>query len=83
MIDIDHFKAINDNYGHAAGDAVLRWMASWLKRSFRASDLVARYGGEEFVVAFPDSDDERIADRLEELRQGIEQSTLQTGPTSA
>ena len=76
MVDIDDFKRINDNYGHAAGDAVLRWTASWLQRSFRSSDLVARYGGEEFVVAFPDSDAERIEDRLEILRCGIENSIL-------
>jgi diguanylate cyclase (GGDEF)-like protein len=76
MVDIDDFKQINDNYGHVVGDAVLRWMASWLKRSFRSSDLVARYGGEEFVVAFPDSDYEQIEDRLEVLRRGIECSVL-------
>lgn len=79
MIDIDHFKRINDTYGHVAGDAVLRWTASWLKRSFRSSDLVARYGGEEFVVAFTDSDAEQIEERLELLRRGIEGSTLRQG----
>ena len=79
MIDIDHFKRINDSHGHVVGDAVLRWTASWLKRSFRSSDLVARYGGEEFVVAFLDSDHERIEDRLELLRRGIECSTLRQG----
>lgn len=76
MVDIDHFKRINDTYGHAAGDAVLRWLASLLHRNFRTTDLVARYGGEEFVVAFPDSDDEVIDDRLETLRNRIESTPL-------
>jgi diguanylate cyclase (GGDEF)-like protein len=76
MIDIDHFKHFNDSYGHAAGDAVLCWMASSLHRSFRTSDLVARYGGEEFVVAFPDSDSEKIGDRLERLRHEIASTPL-------
>jgi diguanylate cyclase (GGDEF)-like protein len=76
MIDIDHFKRLNDALGHAAGDAVLRWVASWLLRCFRTTDVVARFGGEEFVVAFLDSDDEGLRPRLETLRQGIERTRL-------
>ncbi|MFT5443158.1 MAG: diguanylate cyclase (GGDEF)-like protein [Myxococcota bacterium] len=71
MIDIDHFKQLNDEYGHQAGDDVLRGVAGWLLRGFRATDLVARYGGEEFVVAFPDTIDQKIDERLEELRNDI------------
>ncbi len=77
MIDIDHFKRLNDAHGHATGDAVLRWVAAWLRRSFRSSDVVARYGGEEFVVAFLDSDDDRLCTRLDLIRQGIERATLE------
>ena len=77
MIDIDHFKRLNDTHGHATGDDVLRWMASRLQRGFRSTDVVARYGGEEFVVAFLDTDDEHIGRRLEFLRRGIEATTLQ------
>ena len=53
MMDIDHFKKVNDQYGHQAGDAVLRHLADILLHSFRELDVVARVGGEEFVVLLP------------------------------
>jgi two-component system, cell cycle response regulator len=56
MIDIDHFKPINDTYGHDAGDEVLREFASRVQASVRGIDLACRYGGEEFVVVMPDAD---------------------------
>ena len=55
MVDADHFKNVNDCYGHAAGDAVLRHLAAGLSASFRIVDVVARIGGEEFVVLLPDT----------------------------
>ncbi len=68
MLDLDHFKALNDEHGHAAGDAVLRATADALVRTFpRRDDLVARYGGEEFCVVARDADPntaERLATRL-------------------
>jgi diguanylate cyclase (GGDEF)-like protein len=76
MIDVDHFKSLNDTFGHAYGDEVLRWIAEVLRDSFRASDIVARYGGEEFVVIFVDSADDRLVSRLEMVRERIASAVL-------
>lgn len=70
MIDIDHFKAVNDTYGHAAGDRVLTQLADRLRENLRAVDLVARMGGEEFLIAMPQTRVEQAklaADRLRRL----------------
>ncbi len=56
LLDVDHFKSVNDTYGHDAGDAVLREFAQRVRQAVRGIDLVARYGGEEFVIAMPDTD---------------------------
>ena len=56
MFDMDHFKSVNDTYGHPAGDAVLKTLAALFKNSFRVTDLIARYGGEEFVVLLGNTD---------------------------
>jgi diguanylate cyclase (GGDEF)-like protein len=74
MIDLDHFKAVNDTYGHAAGDAVLVHVGGLLKSRLRASDIVSRYGGEEFLVLIPDATYESTVDLANNLRQMIEQS---------
>lgn len=71
MIDVDSFKALNDEHGHAVGDDVLRWIAQNLEQSVRGTDLVTRYGGDEFVVAFLDTDHERLDERLEDLQLRI------------
>ena len=54
MADLDHFKALNDTYGHETGDRALRLFARVLRDSLRSSDIISRYGGEEFAIAFPD-----------------------------
>jgi two-component system cell cycle response regulator len=64
LADLDHFKAINDRYGHAAGDEVLRHTAGLLRWSFRASDVIARYGGEEFLIVMPDTEPGAALDRI-------------------
>ncbi|MEW5981159.1 MAG: diguanylate cyclase [Acidobacteriota bacterium] len=71
MIDIDHFKAYNDRFGHAAGDTVLRTVAQTLRGSLRPSDLVFRYGGEEFVCLFPETDREGALAAATRLLQAV------------
>ena len=83
LIDIDHFKAVNDTYGHQFGDAVLAATASTLKRTVRSSDAVARYGGEEFVVTLPETTLEAAALAAEKLRAAVEARTVVRGETSA
>ncbi len=72
VIDLDHFKAINDNHGHAIGDVVLELTGELLNTSFREGDLVARYGGEEFVVLLTYCDGENARNKAEKLRVDIE-----------
>jgi diguanylate cyclase (GGDEF)-like protein len=71
MFDIDHFKKVNDNYGHAAGDKVLSILSSSVERTLRRSDSVGRYGGEEFVVLLPQTDLDSAHTLAERLRTEI------------
>lgn len=68
MADLDHFKHLNDTYGHDAGDQALRRFATLLKQSVRAEDVAGRYGGEEFVVFFPGATADLAADVLQRVR---------------
>ena len=68
MLDIDHFKQVNDTYGHLAGDHVLVEAARRMKEAVRSYDLIGRYGGEEFLVVSPDCDGERIQTCAERIR---------------
>jgi two-component system cell cycle response regulator len=71
MLDIDHFKSVNDTYGHQVGDQVLQEVARRLTRQVRGFDLVARYGGEEFVVVLPDTGLDIAASTAERLRDHV------------
>ena len=71
MLDIDFFKAINDNYGHDAGDDVLREFAVRICKSIRGIDLACRYGGEEFVIVMPETDLHVAGMVAERLRRSI------------
>jgi diguanylate cyclase (GGDEF)-like protein len=68
MLDIDHFKPLNDTYGHEAGDVILRELAALVRQSIRGEDIACRYGGEEFLLILPDASLEIAAKRAEELR---------------
>lgn len=71
MLDVDHFKRVNDNWGHAAGDAVLREIAQRVESQVRASDVAARYGGEEFVVLLPGTDVASALLLAERIRKAV------------
>jgi diguanylate cyclase (GGDEF)-like protein len=72
MMDIDHFKRINDNYGHLAGDKVLKEVTQRITRAVRGYDSVGRYGGEEFVVVMPDCSRDQIDQSAERVRSAVD-----------
>ena len=74
VADVDHFKRINDNYGHLAGDKVLQLLAKALRKSLRDVDFVGRYGGEEFVILMPETNAEEALAATEKLRTKVEAS---------
>ena len=79
FLDIDHFKAINDTYGHDVGDEALRMLARTLSHSSRSFDTVGRWGGEEFVIAVVNVDRDKLLHIAERYRRMIESSTVTTG----
>lgn len=79
FLDIDHFKALNDKYGHACGDFALSSVASWIKQATRETDIVFRYGGEEFVVVLSDTNKEGAEVIAERIRNEINSHTLAYG----
>lgn len=82
LIDLDHFKAVNDSHGHAAGDSVLREIAVRLQDNLRACDLIARYGGEEFMVILPETSPETAIGLAERLRLAVSNRSVNTSEDS-
>ena len=76
FVDLDHFKCINDNYGHDVGDSILKSVAECMKNSCRSCDVIGRVGGEEFSVFLPETDNQGALVFAEKLRAGIEQLSL-------
>jgi diguanylate cyclase (GGDEF)-like protein/PAS domain S-box-containing protein len=71
MIDVDHFKAVNDTHGHEAGDAILKGLATFLQQHTRNEDILCRYGGEEFILLMPESDLNNTRKRAEQLCEQV------------
>jgi diguanylate cyclase (GGDEF)-like protein/PAS domain S-box-containing protein len=82
MADIDHFRKVNEQYGHLAGDEILRAFGAILKRNARASDIYCRYGGEEFLLVFPQMPAEKAAARAEQFRRTVAAAPLRYGATA-
>src|SRR5690606_35953129 len=79
VIDVDHFKAINDHYGHVAGDAVLVSIANSCMATMRRSDVFGRIGGEEFGLLLPETDPEEAREAAERIREMAESTIVQVG----
>ena len=82
MIDIDHFKKINDTYGHHVGDKAIKAVAKVLDSAFKSSDLVARFGGEEFCVLTPNLPDEKVHETFDQVREAIASIEIKDGDTA-
>lgn len=76
LLDLDHFKMINDTYGHASGDEVLQVFAETIKKMLRATDSICRWGGEEFAILLPETDVEQTIYLLERLRENVGRLTF-------
>lgn len=81
LADIDHFKSINDTFGHVVGDRVLKEVAAIFRQSVRTYDSVGRYGGEEFLIVLPGSDFESARTRAEQLRRAVQAAHIMDGET--
>jgi len=80
LLDVDHFKQVNDTHGHDVGDLVLQWLAQTLQSTLRVQDIVSRWGGEEFLVLLPDTSLEEAMEIAERLRMTIESTPVADTP---
>jgi diguanylate cyclase (GGDEF)-like protein len=78
MFDIDHFKAVNDRYGHTVGDLMLTHVADTVAKVVRGADMLARYGGEEFVIVAPETDNQQALQLAERIRAALSESKVDT-----
>ncbi len=76
-MDIDHFKHVNDTYGHDVGDQVLHWVAQTLQEALRVQDVISRWGGEEFLILLPETSLEEAVQIAERLRANIAASHME------
>ncbi len=76
MLDLDHFKSVNDIFGHPNGDTILKWIAGVMKNQLRDTDILARFGGEEFTILLPETSVEGALKVAEKVRQAIEHCTF-------
>lgn len=81
MLDLDHFKAVNDSYGHAVGDKVIRALSQLLRQRLRKTDSIGRYGGEEFVAVLPDCDNQAAYRLIEAVRESFAALSFSAGET--
>jgi diguanylate cyclase (GGDEF)-like protein len=79
LLDLDHFKRVNDTHGHRVGDSVLQVVADTLRASLRATDIAGRYGGEEFLVVLPQTDLAGAGVLAERVRVAIEETAIDVG----
>ncbi|TGG95527.1 sensor domain-containing diguanylate cyclase [Natronospirillum operosum] len=82
LLDVDHFKPVNDTHGHTAGDAVLRHLSRTIRQNVRETDIPGRYGGEEFGIILPETDSPKAFAFAERLRGLIEEEAIQIGDNS-
>ena len=83
MMDIDHFKRVNDTYGHLVGSQVLREVATVIRETLRDSDIAGRYGGEEYIALLPETDRLRAHEAAERIRQAIERTSFTASITAS
>src|SRR6185503_15766427 len=82
LLDVDHFKDVNDRFGHDVGDDVLAEVASRLRAAIRADDLLVRYGGEEFLVVLPRAEAGRAWEVAERMRTRLSSARVEIGATA-